>query len=79
MAVFKYASMSVSLLLSYAAICAPGEAPAAVCCDGIGWGISMPPMQLQQNTRHQALLQILYQDVNDNIINSMIHYDGLRK
>jgi hypothetical protein len=45
--VFKCASTSVSLSLSSVGMCAPDEAPGAVCYTGIGRGTSMPPMQLQ--------------------------------
>jgi hypothetical protein len=79
LAVFKYGSTSVSSSLSSVGMCAPSEAPAAVCCARIGWDTSMPPMQLQWNASHQALLWILCKDINNNIINSMIHYDELGK
>jgi hypothetical protein len=75
----KYASTSVPSFLSSTDTCAPDEVPAAVCCGGIRWGKSMPPMQLQQNVSRRALLRILCKQINDNIINLMIHYDGLGK
>jgi hypothetical protein len=76
---FKNTSTSVSSSLSSVGTCAPDEVPVAVCYAGIGWGTSMPLMQLQQNVSCRALLWILCKDINSNMINSMIHYDGLGK
>jgi hypothetical protein len=76
---FKNSSMLVSSSLSSTSTCAPDEAPAVVCCAGIEWGTSMPLMQLQRNVSHRALLRILCKENYGNIINLMIHYDGLGK
>jgi hypothetical protein len=74
--VFKYTSMLVSSSLSFVGTCAPNEAPAAICYARIGWGTSMPPMQLWRNASRRALLWILYKDIKDNIINLMIQGEG---
>jgi hypothetical protein len=93
MSVFKNTSTSISSSLSSLSssevvVCtgafprwsAPDEAPATVgACGGMGWATSTALMQLQQNDSCRALLQNLYTEMNDNIKNSVIHYDGVRK
>jgi hypothetical protein len=51
------------------------EAAAAGAYGGMGWGISMGPIQFQRNTNRRALLWILYTEIYVKLKNSTIQYD----